>query len=204
MLTFSPKEILRNRKKTTTMSAQIEPKRFNVTEYYKMAKAGILKPDDRVELIEGAIIKMSPIGSPHAACVIRLTRLLSKSVAGAEILSVQNPVRLDDFSEPVPDIALLKPRKDYYAARHPMPADTPLVIEVADSTLLKDRNVKVPLYARAGIAETWLVNLPREIIEVYSDPLNGKYRKCEKFKRGEVVKSPTVKRLSLKVNEILG
>ena len=186
------------------MSAQIEPRRFNVTEYYKMAKAGILKPDDRVELIEGEIIKMTAIGSPHAACVARLARLLPKATGERALLWVQNPVRLDDFSEPVPDIALLKLRDDYYATRHPTPTDALLLIEVADSSLLKDRNMKVPLYARACISEIWIVNLPKETIEVYSDALNGKYRKCRKFKRGEVVKSPTVKGLALKVNEILG
>ena len=186
------------------MSAQLEPRRFNVTEYYKMAKAGILKPDDRVELIEGEIIKMTAIGSPHAACVSRLVRLLPKATGERALLWVQNPVRLDDFSEPVPDIALLKLRDDYYATRHPTPTDALLLIEVADSSLLKDRNIKVPLYAGAGISEIWIVNLPKETIEVYSDALNGKYRKCQKFKRGQVVKSPTVKGLALKVNEILG
>lgn len=186
------------------MSAQLEPRRFNVSEYYKMAKAGILKPDDRVELIEGEIIKMSAIGSPHASRVTRLVRLLSRALGDTVVLSPQNPVRLDNFSEPVPDIALLKLRDDYYATRHPTPTDTLLLIEVADSSLLKDRNIKLPLYARAGIPELWLANLPKEMIEVYSDPLHGKYRKCRKFKRGEVVKSPTVKGLTLKVNEILG
>jgi Uma2 family endonuclease len=186
------------------MSAQLEPRRFNVTEYYKMAKAGILKPDDRVELIEGRIIEMSAIGSPHAACVARLARLLPKATGEKALLWAQNPVRLDDFSEPVPDIALVTLRDDYYAARHPTPNDVLLLIEVADSSPLKDRNIKVPLYARARISETWLVNLPKEIIEVYSDALNGKYRKGQKFKRGEVAKSPTIKGLSLKVNEILG
>ena len=186
------------------MSAQLEPRLFNVTEYYKMAKAGILKPDDRVELIEGEIIKMTAIGSPHAACVSRLVRLLSKAIGDTAILSPQNPVRLGDFSEPVPDIALLKLRDDYYATRHPTPTDALMLIEVADSSLLKDRNIKVPLYARAGISEIWIINLPKEIIEVYSDPHLGKYRKCQKFKSGDVVKSPTVKGLSLKVSEILG
>ena len=186
------------------MSAQLEPRRFNVTEYYRMAEAGILKPEDRVELIEGEVIKMSPIGSPHAACVSRLVRFLANAIGETAILSVQNPVRLDDFSEPVPDLALLKPRKDYYAARHPVPADVLLVIEVADTSLLKDRNIKVPLYARAGISEIWLVNIPKQVVEVYSESQNGKYRKCQKNKRGETVESPTVKGLSLTVNEILG
>ena len=186
------------------MSAQLEPRRFNVTEYYQMAAAGILKPDDRVELIAGEIIKMSPIGSPHAACVSRLARFFHNTIANEAIVSTQNPVRLDEFSEPVPDISLLKPRKDFYAARHPLPADVLLVIEVADTSLLKDRNIKVPLYASAGIAEIWLVNIPKQIIEVYSESHNGKYRKCQKFKRGETVESPTVKGISLGVNEILG
>jgi Uma2 family endonuclease len=186
------------------MSAQLEPRRFNVTEYYQMAAAGILKPDDRVELIAGEIIKMSPIGSPHAACVSRLTRLFHNTIANEAIVSTQKPVRLDEFSEPVPDIALLKPRKDYYAARHPLPADVLLVIEVADTSLLKDRNIKVPLYASAGIPEIWLVNIPKEIIEVYCDLQKGKYRKCQKYKRGETVESHTVKGISPGVNEILG
>jgi len=185
------------------MSAQIEPRRFNVTEYYKMAKAGILKPDDRVELIEGEIIKMSPIGSPHAACVSRLSRLFHKLDEAAVMVSIQNPVRLDDYSEPVADVALLRPRKDFYGARHPLPKDTLLVVEVADSTLLKDRNVKVPLYARKGICEVWLVNIPKEIVEVYFDLRAEKYR-CQKFKRGDVVKSISVKGLALKANDILG
>jgi Uma2 family endonuclease len=185
------------------MSAQLEPRRFNVAEYYQMAKAGVLKPDDRVELIEGKIIKLSPIGSPHAACVARLARLFHSISAEKFIVWVQNPVRLNEFSEPVPDVALLKLRKDFYATRHPMPRDVLLIIEVADSTLLTDRNIKVPLYARAGIRGTWLVNIPKEMIEVYSELHNGKYGKCRKFKRGETVESPTVNALSLSVNEIL-
>jgi Uma2 family endonuclease len=186
------------------MSAQLEKRHFNVTEYYQMAKAGVLKPDDCVELIEGEIIKMSPIGSPHAACVSRLVRLLPKAVGETTILSVQNPVRLSDFSEPVPDLALLKPRKDFYASRHPAPRDVFIIIEVADTTVLTDRSVKVPLYARAGIPETWLVNIPKEFIEVYFDPAQGKYRKSRKFKREETIVSARIAGLSLKVNDILG
>ena len=135
------------------MSAQLEPRRFNVAEYYQMAKAGVLKPDDRVELIEGEIIKMSSIGSPHAACVARLARFFHNMSAEKFIVWVHNPVRFSDFSEPVPDVALLKPRKDFYAARHPIPKDVLLIIEVADSTLLTDRNIKLPLYAGAGLRE---------------------------------------------------
>src|SRR5258705_11260338 len=105
------------------MSAQIEPRRFNVSEYYKMAKAGILKPDDRVELIEGEIIKMSPIGSPHAACVRGFDNLLRLRLGGKGLISIQSPVRLNEFSEPEPDLALLKPQRNLYKDRHPKPGD---------------------------------------------------------------------------------
>ena len=186
------------------MSAQLEKWRFNVDQYYRLAKAGIIKPDDRVELIEGEIIRMSPIGSPHAACVRRSTHLLERAVLGRAIVSVQNPVRLSDLSEPVPDFALLKPRDDFYEEHHPTPEDVLIIIEVSDSTILSDRNVKMPLYARAGIPEAWLVNLPKKMIEVYYDVTDGRYRKCLKFKRGEVLVSPTVPGLSLKVSEIIG
>ncbi len=186
------------------MSAQLEKRHFNVDEYYRMAEAGVLKPDDRVELIEGEIIDMSPIGSAHAGCVAKFIHVFSRVQNLVATLWVQNPIRLSDFSEPVPDVALLKPRDDFYAERHPIPEDVLLIIEVADTTILSDRNVKIPLYARAGIPEAWLVNLPRKMIEVYCDLVNARYRKCSKLKRGDRLVSPTVPGLSLKVNDIIG
>jgi len=185
------------------MSAQLEKWHFNVDQYYRLAEVGVLKPDDRVELIEGEIIRMSPIGSPHAACVAKFIKVFTAIPNLNATLWIQNPVRLNEFSEPVPDVALLKPREDFYAERHPRPNDVLLIIEVSDTTLLADRNVKMPLYARAGIPEAWLVNLPRKMIEVYFDLADGRYRKCLKFKRGETFASPTVSGLSLKVNEII-
>jgi Uma2 family endonuclease len=185
------------------MSAQHEPRRFNVTEYYQMAEAGVLRPDDRVELIEGEVIKMSPIGSKHAACVKRLNGLLVGRF-GPKAVSVQDPVRLNDYSEPEPDIALLNARDDYYELRHPTAADTRLVIEVADTTVLTDRNRKIPVYARAGVPEVWLVNLPAQTIEVFSNPREGVYQNCSEFKRGEVAISATLTDFSPQVNEILG
>jgi Uma2 family endonuclease len=186
------------------MSALLEPRRFNVTEYYRMLQAGILKPDDRVELIEGEVIKMSPIGSRHAACLRRLDDLLRSKMRPGVTVSVQSPVRLSDFSEPEPDVALITARGDYYESDHPTPDDTVLIIEVADTTLLTDRNIKVPLYARSGVPEVWLVNLPKELIEVYYERHDGTYLECRKFQRGEVIVSPTVTGLSLSVNEVLG
>ncbi len=186
------------------MSAQLEKRHFNVDEYYRMARAGVLKPDDRLELIEGEIIKMAPIGSPHAACVSRLNDLFSNLDKRKTMVRVQNPIRLDDFSEPVPDLVLLKPRKDYYASRHPIPSDIVLVIEVADTSIHSDRHVKIPLYARALIPEVWLVNLPRKVIEVYSEPIDGAYRRSHKYKNGETIVAGSISGLNLKVADILG
>jgi Uma2 family endonuclease len=186
------------------MSAQIEKRYFNAREYYRMVEAGVLSEDDRVELIEGEVLKMSPIGSRHAACVSRLDTLLHHQLGQTAIVRAQSPIHLNDFSEPQPDIALLHPRADFYEQQHPMPEDVLLVIEVADTSVEYDRNIKLPLYARAGLAETWIINLPRNTIEVYTQPLNGKYKKSLKLKRGESFQSQTVPSLSLSVDEILG
>ena len=185
------------------MSAQHERRRFHVAEYYQMAAAGVLKPEDRVELIEGEVIKMSPIGSKHAACVMRLNDLLHEKFGSKRICS-QSPVRLNDYSEPEPDVALVKSRDDYYELQHPTTADTLLIIEVADTTVLTDRNIKIPLYARAGVPEVWLVNLPAQTIEIFSHPRDGVYQNCSEFKRGEVAISATLTDFSPQVNEILG
>ncbi|HEX5735727.1 MAG TPA: Uma2 family endonuclease [Blastocatellia bacterium] len=186
------------------MSVQYQRRYFNVSEYYRMAEAGVLTQNDHVELIEGEIIEMSPIGSRHAACVrrlgIHLTRLLGQIV----LISIQNPVRLNDYSEPEPDVALLKLRDDFYAQSHPTPEDTLLIIEVADTSAEYDRGIKMPLYAQAGIAEAWLVNLPKEIIEIYTEPLNGSYQKCRMVKRGEILTSETITTLTLDVSDVLG
>ena len=165
------------------MSVQIQKHYFSVDDYYRMADAGVFPIDARVELIDGEVIEMSPIGNRHAACVDRLGMLLNHIFYGKAIVRVQNPVRLNDFSEPEPDIALLKPRKDFYATAHPTPADVLLIIEVADTSVDFDLRVKLPLYARAGIPETWVLVLPKDLIEVHSQPLNGKYQKVQRLKR---------------------
>jgi len=185
------------------MSAELQKWHFNVEQYYRLAEVGVLKPDDRVELIEGEIIRMSPIGTGHAACVRALHVAFNDLFGKKYLASIQSPVRLDDFSEPEPDLALLKPRDDFYAERHPIPEDVFLIIEVADTTVLTDRNVKIPLYARFGIPESWLVNLPQKVIEVYSDPTDGHYRNQLKFEKGETLMSPTVPDLTLKVDDII-
>jgi Uma2 family endonuclease len=186
------------------MSAQLEKRYFNVDEYYRMVQAGVLKPEDRVELIEGEIIKMSPIGSPHAACVSRLNDLLHSLDKRKVMVRIQNPIRLDDFSEPVPDVVILKPRRDYYSARHPIPSDVFMIIEVADTSVVSDRHIKIPLYARSLIPEVWLVNLSKRVIETYFHPVEGSYRKSRKYKRGETVVAQSVPGLVFKLNDIFG
>ena len=169
------------------MSVQYQKRYFNVAEYYRMAEAGVLSPDDRVELIEGEIIKMSPIGSRHAACVRTVDAFLNGQIGSLAQVSVQSPVRLNDFSEPQPDIALLKPRDDFYATAHPTSADVLLIIEVTDTSLEYDRGVKLPLYARAGIPQVLIVNIAAEVIENYSESANGAYQKFMRAQRGESV-----------------
>ena len=186
------------------MSVQIARRHFSVAEYYKMAAAGVFTEDDRVELIEGEIVEMNPIGSRHAACVGKLTELLGQLAAGKAIVWVQNPVQVSDDSEPLPDVALLKRRDDFYAQANPRPTDVLLIIEVADSSVEYDRNIKMPLYARAGIPEVWLVNLPKETVEVYNQPLGGEYREIRLVKRGEALSAKSVPGLTLDASAVLG
>lgn len=186
------------------MSAALDKYSFTAEEFERMGEAGIFRQDARLELIEGEIFEMSPIGNAHAACVKFLTALLFRLFGDTYVIGVQDPIRPNDFSEPQPDVTLLRRRDDYYREGHPTPADTLLVIEVADTTVVKDKTVKVPLYARSGVPETWLVNIPEEQLEVYSAPLNGVYRRVEVFGRGEEARSHTVEGLAINVSELLG
>ena len=148
---------------------------FNVDEYYAMVEAGILAEDDRVELLDGEIVAMAPIGINHASCVDRLTHLLVSRFGERAIVRVQNPVRLGKHTELQPDLMLLKWRGDAYAMNHPGPEDVLLLIEVSDTSVDLDRTVKLPLYARSGIREVWIVNLPAQSVEVYSEPAGSEY-----------------------------
>ena len=147
---------------------------------------------------------MSPIGEPHAACVGRLTQDIILLLLRSAIVWVQNPIVLDDYSEPQPDVSVLRPRADFYGQAHPRPEDVLLVIEVSDTTLAYDRKIKVPLYARSGIPETWIVNLPEERVEVYADPAGGIYQTVESYSRGEEVQSRSLAALRVSVAEVLG
>jgi len=186
------------------MSVEIAKRLFCVHEYERMIEAGILTEDDRVELIGGEILEMSPIGSRHAACVKRLIKLLAARVGASVIISIQDPVVLDDLSEPQPDAALLRPRPDFYEQEHPRPSDVLLLIEVSDTTLKFDRQIKAPLYARAGIEELWLVNLQDDEVEIYASPSGGAYQLVRNVGRGETINSENVSGLTLEVDAVLG
>jgi Uma2 family endonuclease len=186
------------------MSVQIARRHFNIIEYYRMAAAGVLSEDDRVELIEGEIIEMNPIGSRHAACVGRLTEILGRVAGNEAIVWVQNPVQVNEYSEPLPDVALLKRRDDFYAQANPRPTDVLLIIEVADSSVEYDHQIKIQLYARAGIQEVWLVNLPQKVIEIYAQPVNETYSEIRLVKQGENLTSDTIHHLMIDASQVLG
>ncbi len=186
------------------MALQLTRRRFTVDEYHQMARAGILGEDDRVELIDGEIVEMAPIGRRHAGCVNYLNGLFGERLRGATVVSVQNPVRLGERSEPQPDVALLRPRPDYYRFGHPRPPDVLLIVEVAESSAALDRRVKLPLYARSGIPEVWLVDLGKETIRAYRDPSPDGYRTARTFRRGERLSPSAFPDLELAVAEILG
>jgi Uma2 family endonuclease len=185
------------------MSVQLLKHRFTVEEYHRMGQAGIFSEDDPVELIEGEIIEMTPIGSRHAACVARLSALFARIPEGP-IVWTQNPIRLGEHSEPQPDLALLKPHADFYAAAHPGPEDVLLVVEVAETSLDYDREVKLPLYARAGIPEAWLVDLPGERVEVHRKPSSQGYEEVRRARRGQRIPVGAFPGLEPAVDEILG
>ena len=176
---------------------------FTADEYYRLADVGILRRDDRVELLDGDIVEMTPIGIRHAACVDRLLALVQPRVTGRAILRVQNPIRLSPHSEPQPDLSILKARGDFYASAHPAPGDVLLVIEVADSSLEFDRAVKVPLYARSGIPEVWLVDLEESRVETFAQPAPDGYQRSHVAVRGECVTCAGFPDFSLSVDEII-
>jgi Uma2 family endonuclease len=185
------------------MSVALDKYSFTAEEFERMGEAGILRRDARLELIDGEIFEMSPIGNAHAACVKFLTRLLYRLFDGIHTIGVQDPVRLNEFSEPQPDVSLLRWREDDYLEGHPTPADILFLIEVADTTVVKDKAVKIPLYARSGVPEAWLVNIEEAVVEIYSDPARGSYRRVEVFGRGEEARSHTLGGLSVNVGELL-
>ena len=161
--------------------------RWTVAKYHRMMETGLLSKADRVELIEGELIAMAPIGSPHGGEVNYLVRCFAPLMAQDKIvLAVQNPVTLPDDSEPQPDIAVLRWRDDFYRKSHPLPENVLLIIEVADTTTQYDRDIKIPLYARHHIPEVWLIDLQQRRLESYRQPEQGEYCQVNFFSKGSI------------------
>lgn len=186
------------------MALHLTRRRFAVSEYHQMAEAGILGEDDRIELIDGEVTEMTPIGRRHAGCVNRLTQLFVKTFGDDAVVTVQNPVVLSENTEPQPDLAILRPRPDFYAERHPTPEDVLLMVEVAETSADLDRRIKAPLYARNGISEAWLVDLEQETVTIYRDPAPGGYRTVRVVRRGEQLAPLAFPQRPLAIASILG
>jgi Uma2 family endonuclease len=166
--------------------ASVIKRRFTADEYQRMGQVGIL-PKHGVELMDGEVLTMTPFGPRHVACVSRTTHALVKAVGDDAIVQPQGSVRLDLYFEPEPDLVLLRPRADFYATRHRGPDDVLLVIEIADSSLEYDRDVKACVYAAAGILEYWLADLNANVVWRYLSLERGAYRKVEPYRRGQTI-----------------
>lgn len=186
------------------MAVQLQRKLFTTNEYHQMIRAGVFAEDDRLELIEGEITEMSPISPEHAGCVNRLAELFHDRLRKRAVVSIQNPVRLGQRSEPQPDLALLRPRADYYADSHPEPDDALLVVEVAETSTAYDRDVKMLMYARAGMVEAWLVSLDDKWVEVYREPSPVGYLSIRRALPGDNLAAKAFPDDPLDVSTVLG
>ena len=188
-----------------SMAVALRRRRFTLDEYHRMGETGILGEDDRVELIEGEIIEMTPIGSRHAATVARIQHLFSIRLRDRAVVWSQNPLLLvQQQSEPEPDVMLLVPRSDFYASGLPEPPDVRLLVEVADSSLPYDRRTKLPLYARAGVAEAWLVDLESGTLEIHREPRGAAYRDIPVPRADETFSPAAFPDLTLTRRDLLG
>jgi Uma2 family endonuclease len=186
------------------MEAEVTRKLFTVDEYYRMGEAGIFSEDARLELIEGEILEMSPVGNRHIGCVNRATALFAARLATRAVVSVQNPILLSRYTEPQPDIVLARPREDYYGGKRISPADALLVLEVSDTTLRYDRKRKMPLYAKWGVPELWIENLENDVILVFRGPGPSGYATTLTLHRGESTALAAFPDVTFTVDELLG
>ncbi|MCK4841111.1 MAG: Uma2 family endonuclease [Methylococcales bacterium] len=175
----------------------------NLAEWKKLGEANIFPPGSRLELINGEIIEMAPIGSNHSGHINRLNQLLARFIANQAIVSVHNPVQLGDLSEPEPDLMLLKPNADFYSSQHPDASHVLLLIEVADSSLKFDQNQKLRLYALHNIPEYWLLNVNDACLEVYSQPHNGLYAEKTTLRSGDEITLSQLSNINIKIADIL-
>jgi Uma2 family endonuclease len=188
----------------TPMESWPRRHRITVDDYHRMAEVGLLAPDARVELIEGEIIDMAPIGTDHNSVVDQLTRLLVRAVGDDAIVRVQGSVRLSRISEPQPDVVLLKPRADFYRNEFAAGADTLLAIEVSDTTLRYDRDVKVPLFARSGVPEVWIFDLQNDSLLVYGSPSDGVYARRDALARPRSMPVPSLRGAVVDLSIVFG
>jgi Uma2 family endonuclease len=185
------------------MPVQLTRRLFTVDDYHRMVDAGILSERDRVELIEGEILAMTPIGPPYGAAVDRANRAMVTATGDRAIVRVQGSVRLNEYNEPQPDFVLLRPKDDYYATGLPGPKDIFLIVEVAQSSLEYDRTVKARLYAENGIPEYWVADLEHDCVFVHTDPRGGAYRTVRQLQRGESIAPDLLPDCQLKVDALL-
>lgn len=178
-------------------------RKFTVDEYYRMAEAGILRPDERLELICGEIIVMAPMGNPHATGVRRLERVWHNALGNAATVSVQCPIRLNEYADPEPDITVLRYREDDYFGKLPSAEDALLIIEVSDTSLVFDRNVKTDLYAQANVPETWITNLPEDCIEAFTEPGADGYANHTVYRRGDRISPSMLPDVEFAVEDLL-
>jgi Uma2 family endonuclease len=187
------------------MSVLLKAYRFTVDEYHRMGEAGILSENDRVELLVGIVVEMAPIAPLHAGTVGRLNTLFSARLGNRAIVSIQNPLLLRaEDSEPRPDVVLLRPHADFYTRAHPEAHEVYLLIEVADTSVAVDRNVKFPIYARAGVAEAWLLDVSARRLEIHRHPAPHGYEDVHRLRRGEPVAPQAFPDLALTIDDLLG
>lgn len=190
--------------KTEAATAQRLLRRFTVEEYHQLAEIGILKSNERVELVSGVIFSMSPMHSRHASIIARLETTLKRQLGDRFQVRVQLPVKLSDKSEPEPDISIVRVREDYYETAHPQADDTVVLIEVSASTLSFDRDTKMPVYARSGIGEFWLVNVEAETVTVFTEPTDSDYATKTVVKSSAPIVSVTIDDLTVPLEACFG
>ena len=186
------------------MAVALERYRFTVNEYDQMTAAGILTEDDRVELLDGEIVKMAAMGPRHAATVARTADILAERLGRTVMVRSQSPVRLVPHSEPEPDVMVIRRRADYYAGSHPAPDDLFLLVEVADTSLRLDREVKIPIYARSGIREVWLADIDGGTLHVFRSPSPEGYKVQQVVQRGQALAPEAFPEFTVSVEELLG
>lgn len=186
------------------MHTETTRKRFTVDDYYRMAEVGILGHTERVELIEGEVIEMSPIGSRHAMAVNRANMIFARGIGDRAVVAIQNAAHIDLYNEPQPDVVLIRPREDFYGKAHPQPEDIVLLIEISETSFRFDRNIKLPIYARSGIPEVWIVDLNSDAIHSFRNPTGNQYSEANTKTRGDSISPGAFPDFIIPVADLLG